>query len=65
MLGVAAMLNKKLSYMCKQNSQSSSDHRVVFDRKSDGIVVIGLIPAQATDPSRMQALSWFMPYAYS
>jgi len=35
--------HKKLSYTCKQKSPSSSDYPV-FDRKSDGIVVIGLIP---------------------
>jgi hypothetical protein len=39
---VAPILNKKLSYTCKQKSQSSGDYSV-FDRKSDGIVVIGLI----------------------
>jgi hypothetical protein len=43
MSGVAPILNKKLSYTCKQKSQSSGDYSV-FDRKSDGIVVIGLIP---------------------
>jgi len=42
MSGVAPTL-KKLSYTCKQKSPSSGDYPV-FDRKSDGIVVIGLIP---------------------
>jgi hypothetical protein len=40
MSGLAPILNKKLSYTWKQKSQSSGDYPV-FDRKSDGIVVIG------------------------
>jgi hypothetical protein len=40
---VVPILNKKLSYTCKQKCQSSGDYPV-FDRKSDGIIIIGLIP---------------------
>jgi hypothetical protein len=47
MSGLASILNKKLSYACKQKSQSSGDY-LVFDRKSDRIVVIGLIPGSGS-----------------
>jgi len=43
MLGVTPILIKKLSYTCKLKSQSSGDYPV-FDRKSDAIIFIGLIP---------------------